>query len=135
MNNIIPINRPVISTTEGGAKGPGRPASSPIPIPARPHRVTDAHLRADLAARAMEARIRSIPSRPARPGVPRQQQAPQPRPGMGQRILLATGALFIALGIPIGMLSIVALGPAGLAVAAAAGVVGALLISAGKKSA
>lgn len=114
---------------------PARPASRPITIPARPSVVTDAHLRADHAARTMEARIKAHRAASRHPAPRPADPAPPPLPASKlSRILLAAGAIVIALGIPAGVLSIIALGPVGLAIAGAAAAIGAALIWLGSKA-
>lgn len=134
MTNIIPLHRPSPAVTDVSVSGPWRPASAPIPIPGRPGETTDSHLRADQLARAMEARIRSLPARPSRPLPDSPPPAPPaaPRASVLARVLLISGAAVAMLGIPAGFLSIIGLGPLGLAVAAGAAALGAALIALGK---
>lgn len=135
MTNIIPLHRPSPALSDVTVSGPWQPASQPIPIPSRPGELTDGHLRADQLARAMEARIRSLPSRPQPPQPDRLPAPPAtPQASVLARVLLITGAAVAMLGIPAGFLSIIGLGPLGLAVAAGAAALGGALIALGKAS-
>ena len=135
MTTITPTMPQLNHTAERTAPGTARPASRPIAIPARPSAVTDAHLRADIAARTMESRIKSNRTASIRPVPRRANPPPLPLPASKlARFLLAAGACVIGLGIPLGMLSMVALGPVGLAVAGAAAALGAALIWLGSKA-
>jgi len=56
---------------------------------------------------------------------------PEPKPSVAKRVVMGIGALLASVGTVAGLLSIAALGPVGLAVAAGAAVLGIVLIRSG----
>ena len=85
-------------------------------------------------ARAMKTASPTPPSRPTAPPAQAQTTEQAAKPSVFKRFLLGAGALISSVGVVGGLLSIVALGPVGLAVAAGAGVVGAAMIWLGGKA-
>lgn len=128
------IERISPAQTEASVTSPARAA----PRPDRTElRNTDSPLvptiKAAQMARAMSQVNRVPPSRPTIAPAPTPAPAQAAKPSVFKRVLLGAGAIISSVGVVGGLLSIVALGPLGLAVAAGAGVLGAAMIWLGSK--
>lgn len=128
------IERISLAQTEASVNSPIR---ATLPSDRTQLRNTDSPLtptvRAAQMERAMKIASPMPPSRPAPPPAPARATDQQAKPSGFKRLLLGAGALLSSVGVVGGFMSIIALGPVGLAVAAGAGVVGAALIWLGGK--
>lgn len=128
------IERISPAQTEASVTSPARAAPRPDRTTLRN---TDSPLvptiKAAQMARAMSQVNRVPPSRPTIAPAPTPAPAQAAKPSVFKRVLLGAGAIISSVGVVGGLLSIVALGPLGLAVAAGAGVLGAAMIWLGSK--
>jgi len=130
------IERISLAQTEASVNSPVRAAPRPDRTTLRN---TDSPLTPTVKATQMARAMKQVncvpPSRPttAPTPTPAPAQATE-KPSVFKRMLLGAGALISSVGVVGGLLSIVALGPLGLAVAAGAGVLGAAMIWLGGKA-
>ena len=125
MNNIVPIRRVSLPLSEKSVTGPYRPqpkrkewTNSDVSLPTLPANVS---------------RIRKANVMP--PSASKKPTTPPPAAkhplSLGKRIAALAGVLCCSIGVVGGLVSIVALGPVGIGIAAGAAVVGAVLIKLG----
>lgn len=126
MNKIIDLARISANTAES-VVSPFRPSRKPDPVS---WRNSDQYQ----LPRAKVEQIKRAPAanRPKMKYEPRRTPPPAP-PSKWKAALSTVGGLAVSVGVIGGLLSIVALGPIGIAVAVGAGVIGAALIRAGAK--
>jgi len=119
-----------VARSEASVVSPYRPPRSE-PIPVRNNGTNSDY---PLAPQ----RVRYATAEPARPAplsrhpMP-QPSEPQPKPSVKQRLMLLTGVLLASVGTVAGLISIAALGPIGIGVAAGAALLGFALIRIGAK--
>lgn len=134
MNRVL--TRPSVTISEASVTGPYRPsndtarprqvwANSDNPLTPKPIRFANNVV----PLHAARQRPVVLPAQPA----PSPVQHQQPRRSVGKMLTSLAGVLLCSIGVVGGFVSIVALGPLGLAVAAGAGILGAALIKLGTK--
>ena len=124
------IERISLSKTEASVNSPVRTAP-------RAKRLalcnTDSPLAPTLKAEQLRRSLATTPMRTATKPTPKPPVVTTPKPSVFKRVLLGIGALVSSVGVVAGLLSMVVLGPIGLAVAAGVGAVGAAMIWLGGK--
>lgn len=124
-----------VSVSEASVVSPYRPPRSE-PLPVRNNWTNSDYPLAPQRVRyAASAPVRPVTQpQPTEPQTaPAPAAEPTPKPSIKQRLVLLAGALMVSVGTIAGFVSIVAVGPAGIGIAAAAAILGAALIRSGSK--
>ena len=124
------IERISLAQTEASVNSPVRVA----PAPQRTLKNTDNPLAPTVKAAQMERAMKTAAPAPlARPNLVRTSTPPVIPPSGFKKFLMGAGVLFASVGVVAGLISIVALGPIGLAVAGGAAALAAGMIWLGSK--
>ena len=128
MNRVIA--RPSVAISEATVTGPYRPTNNIVPLRPRTQNSDN-----PLAPKQLRpSQLRPVTSQPApQPAQAQAAQPKQPKRSVGKMLASLAGVLMCSVGVVGGLVSIVGLGPIGLAVAVGAAVVGAIFIKLGTK--